>query len=109
MTQHELFCMIFRVLDAEWDETHDTALGDYLSGANPYLFTDGGSAVPWVYEEFCRIIDRPVTPEDSRREALRYIASLKNPSVERAFRQAGEEAWLAAVNVAHDAPDTDEA
>ena len=40
MNQFELFCMIFYVLDAAWDETKDPELGNFLSGANPFLFSD---------------------------------------------------------------------
>lgn len=33
MNQFELFCMVFYVLDADWDDTKDAAVGEYLSGA----------------------------------------------------------------------------
>ena len=38
MNQFELFCMVYYVLDAEWDESKDAQLGDFLSRANPFLF-----------------------------------------------------------------------
>lgn len=35
MNKFELFCMIFYVLDAEWDESKNPTLGEFLSSANP--------------------------------------------------------------------------
>lgn len=46
MNKFELFCMIFYVLDAEWDESKDPILGEFLSSANPFLFEGLSSAVP---------------------------------------------------------------
>ena len=54
MSKYELFCMIFYVLDAEWDETKNKHLGTFLSAANPFLFKGTGSAVPAIYEHFVK-------------------------------------------------------
>ena len=94
MNQFELYCVLFRVLDHVWDQSHDPELGAYLSGANPFLFTDDGSAVPSVYQQFCRIVDRPVAVADSYREAGRYIASLHNAAAEKAFSETDEAKWM---------------
>ena len=40
VNRFELYCMIFYVLDAEWDENHNETLEVFLSEANPYTFTD---------------------------------------------------------------------
>ena len=55
MTRHDLFCMIFLALDADWDETHDEELGKYLSDANPFLFAGEDSAISDIYTEFVSV------------------------------------------------------
>jgi len=52
MTHFELFCMIYYALEADWEESHNKEPGYFLSGANPFLFKDEGSADPEVYTEF---------------------------------------------------------
>lgn len=52
MSRFELFCMIFYVLDTEWNETKDAQLGGCLSGADPFLFKEACSADPAVYDTF---------------------------------------------------------
>ena len=37
MNKFELYCMVFYVLDAEWDENKNPQLGEFLSGANLFL------------------------------------------------------------------------
>lgn len=59
MNTFELYCMVFYMLDATWDESHNKELANYFSSANPFLFADIGSANPAVYKHFCDII-----PED---------------------------------------------
>ena len=61
MNKFELFCMVFYVLDADWDETKDIIVGEYLSGANPFLFADIGSADPTIFIHFCELIDADIT------------------------------------------------
>ena len=93
MDQFTLYCMLFRALDAVWDRTRERELGMFLSGANPYLFEDEGSAVPSVYRQFCTAVAAGVPRENSYREAGRYIASLNNAAVSDAFREIGEAKW----------------
>lgn len=93
MNKFELFCMIFYVLDADWDETQDTAVGEYLSGANPFLFSDIGSADPAVFSHFCEVIDEDITVENSLSLAKKYIAGLNNCSISKAFTSISEEDW----------------
>ena len=66
MSKYELFCMIFYVLDAEWDETKNKHLGTFLSVANPFLF-----------KEF----------------ALHYINSLHDHGLSRAFNRINKAEW----------------
>ena len=49
INKFELYCMVFYVLDTEWDENKNPQLGEFLSGANPFLFDDIGSADPTIY------------------------------------------------------------
>lgn len=93
MTRFELFCMIFYVLDSEWDETKNKHLGSFLSAANPFLFEDVGSADPAVYKEFCNAIDRSITIEDSYKQACSYIDSLHDPIISAAFKSLDQHEW----------------
>ncbi|MCQ2462306.1 MAG: hypothetical protein MJ177_02735, partial [Clostridia bacterium] len=49
----------------DWDDTKDTIVGEYLSSANPFLFTDIGSADPSVFAHFCKVIDDNITVANS--------------------------------------------
>jgi len=75
MNKFELYCMIYYVLDAEWDESKNAELGAFLSGANPFLFADIGSADPMVYAHFCENISGEITIENS------YIVTLQKASM----------------------------
>lgn len=94
MNKFELFCMIFYVLDAEWDDTKDGVIGDYLSAANPFLFEDIGSAEPSVYLDFCRQVGNEFIPvEHSFDIAWEYIQKLNESNIEHAFRNISKEEW----------------
>ncbi|MDO5014587.1 MAG: hypothetical protein Q4E28_01340 [Clostridia bacterium] len=97
MNQFELFTMIFYVLDAEWDETQDRILGDFLSGANPFLFEDLSSADPEIYKQFCEIVTEPITVENSYIIASKYIASLNSNIISKAFKSITEDEWVDSV------------
>ena len=97
MNKFELFCMVFYVLDAEWDENNNLQLGEYLSDANPFLFDDIGSADPIVYEKFCETVDDGITVENSYRIASKYIAELGNEAVSSAFSTITEVEWVECV------------
>lgn len=49
---------MFKALDDLWDETRDEGLGEFLSGANPTLFDDAGSADPAVFVEYSDAFNR---------------------------------------------------
>ena len=85
MNKFELFCMIFFALDADWDETKDSTIGEYLSSANPFLFEDIGSADSSVYSDFCNCISEPILIESSYSEAVKYLKSLGNQKIVDAF------------------------
>ncbi len=94
MNQFELYCMIYYVLDAAWEENKEPKLGSFLSGANPFLFTDIGSADPTVYADFCKKVNKPITLENSYEIACEYIAGLNNKTLSEAFATIGEEEWI---------------
>ena len=97
MNKFELYCMVFYVLDAEWDENKNPQLGEFLSGANPFLFDDIGSAEPTIYENFCKTVTDDITVENSYSMALNYIAGLGNETVSSAFSTIDENEWIACV------------
>ena len=93
MNPFELYCMIFFVLDAEWDDTKDDQLGQFLSEASPFTFAENESADPAVYADFKRIITEPITLENSFKLAKRYIDSLDDMTVFEAFSWIDESEW----------------
>ena len=97
MNRFELFTMIFYALDAEWDKNNDEELGEYLSGANPFIFEDLRSAVPEVYDCFCSIIGTDVKISESYDKAWIYIKTLRNKAVEEAFSKVKKNDWDDAV------------
>lgn len=105
MNKFELFCLLFYALDAQWDETKNEDLGNYLSGANPFLFSDMGSAVPDCYENFCRVVgDENIDLEDSYRTAENYVMTLGITAVEEAFKNTSEQQWCTAAKKYLSAP-----
>lgn len=97
MNQFELYCMVFFVLDAEWDETHSAELGEFLSNANPFLFDDIGSAVPEIYQDFCKIITGDTPLEKSYEAAFTYVQSLRSSCISAAFEKLDHSVWDEAV------------
>lgn len=93
MTQFELFCMIFYVLDADWDDTCDHIVSEYLSGANPFLFSDIGSADPSVYKHFCEVINDEITIANSYSLACKYIGDLNTDNLTKAFYSISKKDW----------------
>ena len=94
MSPFELYCMIYLVLDAEWDDTRDDRLGQFLSEASPFTFTDNGSADPAVYADFKKKITEPITLENSFELAKGYINSLRDVRVFNAFSWIDEDEWM---------------
>lgn len=93
MNKFELYCMIYYVLDAEWDENKNEELGKFLSSANPFQFKDIGSADPLIYKEFCKKIPDTITPDSSYECAIKYVNSLESKDVKTAFLTVDREEW----------------
>ncbi len=51
----EIFKNMFYVLDSEYDNAPNYELGEILSGMNPFLFSEKGSAVQYFYKDFSRL------------------------------------------------------
>ena len=95
MTKYELFCMIFLAFDADWDDTQNEELREYLSDANPFLFKGENSADPAVYSDFCKFIDGyDLTEENSYDVAKKYVISLENDTLTESFNTLEKEQWF---------------
>ncbi len=80
MTKKLLFIAMYRALDCLYDETQREDLGNYLSEANPYLFTDRKSADPAVFAAFSHYFDSiyandEVTVEEAYTFVRKYLNS----------------------------------
>ena len=104
MTQFELFCMIFYVLDAAYDQEENEDLRKYLSNANPFLFEDIGSADPATYADFCASVPDSISKEESYSIALKYIKMLQIPSLVKTFSSVSETEWTEGLNSYLDSP-----
>lgn len=74
---------MFQALNAAWSETHNRALGDYLSDANPWLWSDKGSADPAVWTEFksafeMRFPHGCASPEEAHEFVEDYLAKMSS-------------------------------
>ena len=80
MTKKLVFIAMYRALDCLFDETQREDLGNYLSEANPYLFTDRKSADPAVFDGFSNYFDKfyinnNITVEESYTFVRKYLSS----------------------------------
>lgn len=94
MTKFELFCMLYYVIDAYYDQNKNEVLRQFLSDANPFLFEDSGSADPAVFEEFSTCVKEPITTENSYTIALNYLNNLNKMELLKAFTSIDETDWL---------------
>ena len=104
MTQFELFCMIFYVLDAAYDQDRNEDLRIYLSNANPFLFEDIGSADSATYGDFCSVVPSTISKEESYSIASQYVKTLQIPTLVKAFSSVSETEWIEGLNSYLDSP-----
>jgi hypothetical protein len=52
ITLRQSYLAAFQILDEIFDDTKNEQLGNFLSGMNPYLFTDSISADPATWHEW---------------------------------------------------------
>lgn len=94
MNTFELFILIYSVLDAEWEDSHNESLGSFLSTMNPFLWEEEVSADNSVYESFQKYIGSiDITLENSFDIAKAYISSLSNECIEKSFGWISKEEW----------------
>lgn len=91
---------MFYALDAIYDESPNEELGNYLSGLNPFLFNDEGSADPAEYQAFKEAYvnhfggTEPTTSETY--EFCKYYLSKNAPEKAiEAFNQFEKDDWIA--------------
>ncbi len=64
MNKKLTFIAMFRALDCLYEESPNETMREFLSDANPYIFTDRESADPAVGAEFAEMWIRSGLPED---------------------------------------------
>lgn len=69
ISAYKAFVTMFYALDAAYDENKSDELGQFLGGANPFLFKGEGSADTAVYEGFK--IGFPDNADET--ESLRFV------------------------------------
>jgi hypothetical protein len=102
MDVYDVFTNFYYALDYIFDLTKSAELGDYLSGANPFLFEEKGSADPAVYDEFEKAFCaefgmKAVNAECAYNWINKYVNSLKNNAVRNAFDKITLQMWIEAV------------
>jgi len=63
MTPKQAFMATYKFLEIYYDETADNRLIDLLSGMNPLLWIDGGSADPAIYNDWLEISKKFISDE----------------------------------------------
>ena len=77
MNTFEYFSLIFFMLDACWEDTKDTNLGQFLSEMNPYMWGTEDSADPAVYEEFKEFMkDKNLGKDNGFELAKEYLKTI---------------------------------
>lgn len=104
MNKFELYCMIFYALDAQWEESENQELGEFLSRANPFLFADESSADPAVYADFCGRIPESISIEKSYKIARKYVQALGSAAIADAFPGGDEPEWAACTKRQRESP-----
>lgn len=103
MNSFEVYIYFYYALDYIFDLTKSDALGDYLSGANPFLFEGCGSADPAIYDEFEKEFKNEFNTEKIDKQTAynwlnKYLDILGNRAVKKAFKKITLQMWLDAVN-----------
>ena len=105
MTQFDLFRLIYGVIDSEWKKTRSEDLVEFLSDANPFVWSDIGSADPYIFLEFCKYVKQEEIPlNESYKIACNYVKFLSKhyelyKAVPGAFFKTSEEKWLEYVKI----------
>ncbi len=98
MNAYKTFIMMFYSLDAVYDETPNTELGNYLSSLNPFLFKGEGSADPAEYTEFKLEFSKTfnsdnIPPWKAYRFCEEYLKKAAPQEAIKAFHKITIEEW----------------
>lgn len=100
MDSYKLYKVLFYALDSVWDNTKNEELGNCLSGMNPFLFKDVGSADSAYYSSFKEKFDAKFqsscTIEEGYEFCRDYIKDLNNDALIEAFNCKTLEDWIKA-------------
>lgn len=100
MNKYELFCMIYHVIDAKWEETKNDGLREWLSDMNPYIWKERTSADPTIYVEYDKWIGKKeITLKNSYDIAREYVCSLNGEyynfeEIKKAFDSVNRGKWI---------------
>lgn len=99
MLMYDVFVLMFDALDAIYDEEPNETLGNYLSGLNPFWFSDEGSADPAEYEEFKEAFlkqfkEKEPTPEEAYVFCKNYLKLNAPKEVNAAFDKIDKDDWI---------------
>ena len=95
MNKFELFCMIYLALDADWEETGNEELREFLSDMDPFLFKEITSADPATYASFEKhISEENISLDKSFEIAKEYLRWVGVPSAIESFELLEEEQWV---------------
>lgn len=100
MNIYKSFVYMFYALDAIYDESPNEELGNYLSGLNPFLFDDEGSADPAEYEEFkqaymSHFADKEPATSEIHSFCREYLSKNGPEKALEAFDEFEKDDWIA--------------
>lgn len=104
MNKFELYCLIFYTMQVKWEDTKNEDLGLWLSSMSPFTFKDIGSAIPDVYQNYCKYIgNKRITIDNSYEIAKEYVYSLNDDyynleEVRKAFDWIAKDRWVKGCN-----------
>ena len=64
MTRYQLIMAMYNILEQKLTEDSSEEYCDFVAGLDPYLWTDGKTADPDIYDEFSALADEKGLPED---------------------------------------------
>ena len=100
MNKYELYCAIFHVIDAKWEETKNDGLREWLSDMNPYIWKECTSADPATYAMYEKWIGKKnITLENSYDIAKEYIYSINDDyydleEIRKVINSVNRDKWI---------------
>ncbi len=94
-SKKDLFIMLFYCFDSLSESHNDEELNEFLSDANPFVFTDRCSADPSIYEEFDKAITQ-LSFIDFGYSNVKSFLEKHHPNLVKIFLETNEDNWQAA-------------